>query len=33
MYISCIASAPTVYRLDENHKALLIDPETVDEET
>jgi ferredoxin len=30
---NCIASAPTVYRLDRNHKAVLINPETVDEET
>jgi ferredoxin len=30
---NCIASAPTVYRLDETNRALLIDPETVDDET
>lgn len=30
---NCIASAPTVYRLDENDKAIILDPETVDEET
>lgn len=30
---NCIASAPTVYRLDENDKAVLIDPATVDEDT
>jgi ferredoxin len=29
---NCIASAPTVYRLDENDKAILIDPDSVDEE-
>jgi ferredoxin len=30
---NCIASAPTVYQMDDNEKAVIIDPETVDEET
>ncbi len=30
---NCIASAPTVYRLDEAERAVLLDPESVDEET
>lgn len=30
---NCIASAPTVYRLDEREKAVLLNPETVDDET
>ena len=30
---NCVASAPTVYRLDENDKAVLVDPEAIDEET
>lgn len=30
---NCIASAPTVYQLDDREKAVLIDPESVDDET
>jgi ferredoxin len=30
---NCIASAPTVYRLDEYEKAVLVDPDSIDEET
>lgn len=30
---NCIASAPTVYQLDDRDKAVLIDPESVDDET
>jgi ferredoxin len=30
---NCIASAPTVYQLDERDKAVLIDPDSVDDET
>ena len=30
---NCVASAPSVYRLDEDDKAVLLDPRTVDQET
>jgi ferredoxin len=30
---NCIASAPSVFTLDEDEKAVLLDPETVDDET
>jgi ferredoxin len=30
---NCIASAPSVFRLDEESKAVLLDPRSVDDET
>ena len=30
---NCIASAPTVYQLDESEKAILIDTQSVDDES
>jgi ferredoxin len=30
---NCIASAPSVFRLDEENKAVLLDPRSVDDET
>jgi ferredoxin len=30
---NCIASAPSAFRLDEDGKAVLLDPATVDDET
>jgi ferredoxin len=30
---NCIASAPSAYRLDDENKAVLLNPDTVDDET
>lgn len=30
---NCVALAPTVFRLDDQNKVVLIDPDSVDEET
>ncbi|TVR70524.1 MAG: ferredoxin [Sphaerobacteraceae bacterium] len=30
---NCIVSAPTVYQIDERDKAVLIDPDSVDDDT
>jgi len=30
---NCVAMAPTVFKLDKNNKALVLNPESVDEDT
>jgi ferredoxin len=30
---NCVALAPTVFRLDDQNKVMLVDPDSVDEET
>ena len=30
---NCVAVAPTVFRLNENHQAVVLDPSTVNEDT
>lgn len=30
---NCIASAPSAFRIDEENKAIMLDPDSVDEET
>jgi ferredoxin len=30
---NCIASAPSAFRIDDDNKAVLLDPDSVDEET
>jgi ferredoxin len=30
---NCVAAAPTVFKLDKNNKAVVLEPESVDEDT